>query len=569
MQALIESFINYCQNEKCLSKTTISTYTGYLNRFSNWSKKSGYKDIKELTPEIIRGFLAVERGVKGEHESRLAGAVYTLKSFGKFLSRENGVNPFYLLEAPKLTKKLPQILSEKEISKIIESAKTPKERAILEILYSCGLRASELCNLRIRDINLSTRLLKVVQGKGAKDGLVPIGTKAVKAIKEYLDTVSISHDDYLFPGLDKHKLNKLIKDCAERAGITKRVYPHLFRHSFATHLLDNGADIRSVQILLRHSDIRTTQIYTQVSLTKKLKECKKFWKMREGLPKEPTTYETINKPKRKDPFVGHEKLPKQYSTKGGFLELLDKVREYAGDKRIVKCMNGRNVGKGKNVLCTSNIAKTFGVSWLWGQRLKDIIEKERQGKPINIENMNVFWRDDFVKAKIKEATRLILDEGKKLYPQRPTPAKSQLHKYITMQELCDKTNVSYGYMYKYIWPALKKDERLIEKQERVKFIHENEQRDNLKPKEKLIELQRVRNELFTGEQKTVMNTGVQLSTSKLQHLVEPGYVVSLVVNKTIDTLIADMVKVLGIDEQTARDTVADLIRNKDKLTVAV
>jgi integrase/recombinase XerD len=522
MQNLIESFLNYCKAEKCLANTTIIGYTRNLNKFHSWYREENLTDIRQITPHSIRGFLALERGPKSNHPGKMYSLASALRSFGKFLSKEIKYDPFYLLESPKQAHKIPEILSKNEVDIIIKAARTLLEKAVIELLYSSALRASELCNIQLNHINLANKELTVINGKGGKSAMVPVGNAAIKALKDYIKANSLT-EGLLFPSLDKHQLSLIVKQCAERAGITKRVYPHLFRHSCATHLLDNGADIRSVQEMLRHSSLSTTQIYIQVSMEKKMKEYNKFETMRESLPQNTR----VPSPEvKRNSSIKKPIFPRRYSTREQLEKLLDEVRKYAEDKIIFKSFKGRRNGKAQHALSMEGIRKTFNISKQWARKLIEIIEQEKNGKKVSLDNLGLFQKDDFVNAKIKEATKIILQEGKRLYPDR-TVSRAQRHQYITMEQLQDKLKVSYGCMYRYIWSELKKDERLVEIQE----------------------------------------IPIASRLPEPAKTERPRY--SIVVHKTIDSVIADMIKVLNINEETARNAVANMIRNKDKLTISV
>jgi integrase/recombinase XerD len=274
-------FKQYLQLERSLSKNSIEAYADDLKKLENYSEgflnnqtpdKFTYKQLQSFVEWVASlGFSAATQ----------ARIISGLKTFYKFLLLENDIkqSPSELLETPKLTRKLPSFLSVEEIDKMIEciDRSTPEgERnvSILETLYSCGLRVSELVNLKITDLHLDNGYIKVV-GKGSKERLVPIGKVAKKLILSYLNQVRVhvpitkEAEDVLYLNRRGGKLSRvmvfyIIKDVAEKAGIKKELSPHTFRHSFATHLVEGGADLRAVQEMLGHESITTTEIYTHL-----------------------------------------------------------------------------------------------------------------------------------------------------------------------------------------------------------------------------------------------------------------------------------------------------------------
>jgi integrase/recombinase XerD len=274
-------FKQYLQLERSLSKNSIEAYADDLKKLENYSEgflndqtpdKFTYKQLQDFVEWVASiGFSAATQ----------ARIISGLKTFYKFLLLENDIkqSPAELLETPKLTRKLPSFLSVEEIDKMIDciDRSTPEgERnvSILETLYSCGLRVSELVNLKITDLHLDNGYIKVV-GKGSKERLVPIGKVAKKLILNYLNQVRVhvpitkEAEDVLYLNRRGGKLSRvmvfyIIRDVAEKAGIKKELSPHTFRHSFATHLVEGGADLRAVQEMLGHESITTTEIYTHL-----------------------------------------------------------------------------------------------------------------------------------------------------------------------------------------------------------------------------------------------------------------------------------------------------------------
>jgi integrase/recombinase XerD len=235
---------------------------------------------KEIQLKHLQDFLkwVNEQGMSATSQARIISGV---KGFYKYLLMENVLNsdPTTLLESPKLGRKLPDTLSLEEINRIIEmidlsTAEGQRNKAMLETLYSCGLRVSELINLKISALYFNDEFIKVT-GKGDKERLVPIGSVAIKQINIYKDQVRIhvpvkkDHEDILFlnrrgAGLTRVMVFTIIKQLAEKAGLKKKISPHTFRHSFATHLIEGGADLRAVQEMLGHESITTTEIYTHL-----------------------------------------------------------------------------------------------------------------------------------------------------------------------------------------------------------------------------------------------------------------------------------------------------------------
>lgn len=272
-----DKFLNYLAIEKNYSPHTITNYKIDLidfEKFINSLSLSG-KDIKDIDYFILRKFLGylTEKKIAKRTLSR---KISTLKSFFKFMLREGEVkgNPASSLIYPKLDKPLPKFLTEEEITKILQfpgadDVMSLRDKAIIEVLYSTGARISEIVSLSINDIDLISGIIKV-KGKGRKERLVPLGEPAVLSLKKYFDK---REEDILAVFLNKHGkalTDRGIRDIVNRyitkAAMTMHVSPHTFRHSFATHLLNRGADLRSVQELLGHSSIATTQVYTHLTI---------------------------------------------------------------------------------------------------------------------------------------------------------------------------------------------------------------------------------------------------------------------------------------------------------------
>jgi len=273
----LDKFFTYLEVEKNYSSHTALNYRIDLEEFA---KFLGAASVETVGYPDLRRFLAQLKG-RNLKPRTLARKLSSLRSFFKFLQREKIIqtNPAKLLVTPKLDKPLPHFMSEEEAVQIIEAPKTgkinsPRDKAIFEILYSTGIRVSELVGLDVEDVDFIGNIIKVM-GKGKKERLVPIGDQALDVLKEYLDHRKAEHK-FVFANkngtrlTDRSVRNIINKYILEQA-MAQHVTPHMFRHSFATHLLNHGADLRSVQELLGHVNLSTTQIYTHLT-TDKLKK---------------------------------------------------------------------------------------------------------------------------------------------------------------------------------------------------------------------------------------------------------------------------------------------------------
>ena len=279
MSQALKKFLSYLEIEKNYSRHTILNYRLDLEGFLGFLKGIALS-LKKVDYLCLRRYLS-ELKSKDYKPRSLARKLSSLRSFFKFLQREGLLksNPASALRTPKLDRKLPDFLSEGEMAFLMESPPLDqisgrRDRAILEVLYSTGIRVSELVGLNREDVDFISNMVKVA-GKGKKERLVPIGDKALEVLKDYLDARS-SSNSVLFLNRNGGRLttrsilnitNKYIR----LMGLRKRLSPHALRHSFATHLLDRGADLRSVQELLGHTNLSTTQIYTHVT-TQRLKD---------------------------------------------------------------------------------------------------------------------------------------------------------------------------------------------------------------------------------------------------------------------------------------------------------
>lgn len=276
MNRYLEKFFTYLEIEKNYSRHTLLNYKVDLEEFFRVMAEVPVERIEYLH---LRRFLVHLKG-RNLRPRSLARKISAIRSFFKFLQREGYIqdNPAVLLNTPKLDKKLPHFLTEDETTAMIESPSPDTEagrrdKAILETLYSCGLRVGELVGLNVENVDVISNLVRVM-GKGKKERIVPIGEAAVKAIKDYLDqrkkASSILFLNKMGTRLTARSVCNIAHKYIKLTSATQNISPHVLRHSFATHLLNRGADLRSVQELLGHVNLSTTQIYTHVT-TERLK----------------------------------------------------------------------------------------------------------------------------------------------------------------------------------------------------------------------------------------------------------------------------------------------------------
>jgi len=287
MNKHIDIFIFYLKNEKNYSNNTIISYKNDLTHFFNFVKN--YKllkrtNIKYINHEIMRKYIVYLKENKYSRRS-ISRKVSSARSFFKFIHKEGiiNVNPTLNLITPKINKKLPYFLYSQEVNKLIEAPPNKtlfgiRDRAILEVLYGTGIRVGELINLNIRDIDFNEKIIRVF-GKGSKERILPLGNPSIRAIQEYLENknlfnknkfIKMNDKDALFLNrfggrLTARSIRRIITKYMKMAGLNKKLSPHVLRHSFATHLLGGGADLRSVQELLGHKSLSTTQIYTHIT----------------------------------------------------------------------------------------------------------------------------------------------------------------------------------------------------------------------------------------------------------------------------------------------------------------
>ncbi|MEL5893447.1 site-specific tyrosine recombinase XerD [Bacteroides sp. GD17] len=275
---IIRKYQQYLKLEKSFSANTLNAYQADLEKLLHFLEGENI-GVLDVTLDDLQRFAAGLHDI-GIHPRSQARILSGIKSFFHFLVIADYLegDPSELLEGPKIGFKLPEVLTVEEIDRIIETVDMDKKegqrnRAILETLYSCGLRVSELCNLKLSDLYFDEGFIKV-EGKGSKQRLVPISPRAIKEIKYWLidrnlGKIKTGFEDYVFLARWGNNISRimvfhLIKELAEKAGITKNISPHTFRHSFATHLLEGGANLRAIQSMLGHESIATTEIYTHI-----------------------------------------------------------------------------------------------------------------------------------------------------------------------------------------------------------------------------------------------------------------------------------------------------------------
>jgi integrase/recombinase XerD len=280
MKAFIKEYLALLKLERSLSDNTVNSYANDLRSFSQFIEDAGVKDPSEISSRNISGFFGLlsDLGLSVRSAARYYSS---LKGFFNYLIRNEYIkkNPIERVPPPKLEKNLPGVLDFSDIEKILASPDVStklglRDKALLEVLYACGTRVSELINLKKSDLFFNDELIRVF-GKGSKERLVPIGSSAMEWTNKYLtgsrpllEKKSVSHN-FVFLNIRGNKLSrmgiwKIVSAHTKASGIEKEVHPHTFRHSFATHLLEGGADLRAVQEMLGHSDISTTQIYTHI-----------------------------------------------------------------------------------------------------------------------------------------------------------------------------------------------------------------------------------------------------------------------------------------------------------------
>lgn len=285
MKELATEYRYYLRSERNMQENTINSYVSDIEIYLEYLEDVLYVDDVELIKEddITRFLLSLKK--KKFETTTISRYLSSIKSFHKFLSKDGLVrkNVASLISSPKIDKKLPTVLTIDEVTVLLDSLKGDKpldlrNQAMFELIYACGFRVSELVGLKLVNLHLTSKMIQVV-GKGAKERIVPVNDYAIKVLRRYLlegrplllknnkDTGFVFLNN-LGQGISRVGFFKLLKDLCKKAGITKDVSPHTLRHSYATHLLENGVDLRYIQELLGHEDISTTQIYTHLSLGK-------------------------------------------------------------------------------------------------------------------------------------------------------------------------------------------------------------------------------------------------------------------------------------------------------------
>ncbi|MBO4641364.1 MAG: site-specific tyrosine recombinase XerD [Bacteroidaceae bacterium] len=278
-KSVLRRYLQYLRLERSYTDNTLDAYIKDLQKLLNYYSDEGI-DYRQVTLEQLDQFAGTLRdlGVSPRSTARILSGV---RSFYRFLSLEKEIptDPTELLESPQIGKHLPEVLSLEEIDRIegvidVSKPEGQRDRAVIEMLYSCGLRVSELCNLKISDLYLEEGFIRV-HGKGRKERLVPVGRKAIEELRTWFVArqsirVKPGEEDYVFVStkrgrhMSRISLFIFIKQYAQKANIQKNISPHTFRHSFATHLLEGGANLRAIQAMLGHEDISTTEIYMHI-----------------------------------------------------------------------------------------------------------------------------------------------------------------------------------------------------------------------------------------------------------------------------------------------------------------
>tara|TARA_B100000609_G_C17141888_1_gene395978 strand:- start:88 stop:981 length:894 start_codon:yes stop_codon:yes gene_type:complete len=275
----IDDFKYYLKVERSLSENSILAYIRDVSKLRSFSENKNICEINVTKDDIVEFINEIKKnGISARSQARI---ISSLKSFYKFLAIEDliDVNPIELIESPKIGLKLPDTLSIIEIDKLISAIDLStkhgeRNRAIIEMLYSCGLRVSELINLKLSNVNFKNSYIKIM-GKGNKERLAPIGSKALKYLDIYINeirnhqSIENGNEDYVFINNRGTKLSRvmiflIIQKLKQKIGLSKKISPHTFRHSFATHLIEGGANLRAVQEMLGHESITTTEIYTHL-----------------------------------------------------------------------------------------------------------------------------------------------------------------------------------------------------------------------------------------------------------------------------------------------------------------
>jgi len=280
-QLLIDSFLDALWSERGLSQNTLSAYGRDLKAWADWLETKKHRSLLVVDASIVQQYLAY-RGKIGAKSSSMARVLSSLRRFYRYQLRQGAISedPSALIDAPRIGRLLPGSLSEAQVDDLLEAPDVEKslglrDRAMLELLYAAGLRVSELVSLEMSQINLQIGLVRII-GKGSKERMVPLGDVAVDWVTQYLNVArselmrgnGVSNDVFVTRRgscMTRQGFWHVIKRYAKQAGIQQALSPHTLRHAFATHLLNHGADLRVLQMLLGHSDLSTTQIYTHIA----------------------------------------------------------------------------------------------------------------------------------------------------------------------------------------------------------------------------------------------------------------------------------------------------------------
>ena len=276
---ILMDYLHYLKVERGLSENTINSYGIDLKLFLEYLRENEIPSFKQVNKEVIVNYMQSEKN-NNKANSSILRSVSSLRKFFQYLAQEKIIekDPMLLIDTPKKKQHLPQVLTKEEVEKLLRSPNTGqvlglRDRAMLELMYATGLRISEIINLKLEDLHLTMGTLQTL-GKGHKERIVPVGDEAIKWVNRYLEEarpklLKQKRSNYLFLNFHGNNLTrqgvwKNLKAEVRKAGIQKNITPHTLRHSFATHILENGADLRIVQELLGHSNISTTQIYTHI-----------------------------------------------------------------------------------------------------------------------------------------------------------------------------------------------------------------------------------------------------------------------------------------------------------------
>ncbi|WP_049154369.1 site-specific tyrosine recombinase XerD [Ligilactobacillus salivarius] len=277
---ILMDYLHYLKVERGLSENTINSYGIDLKLFLEYLRENEIPSFKQVNKEVIVNYMQSGKN-NNKANSSILRSVSSLRKFFQYLAQEKIIekDPMLLIDTPKKKQHLPQVLTKEEVEKLLRSPNTGqvlglRDRAMLELMYATGLRISEIINLKLEDLHLTMGTLQTL-GKGHKERIVPVGDEAIKWVNRYLEEarpklLKQKRSNYLFLNFHGNNLTrqgvwKNLKAEVRKAGIQKNITPHTLRHSFATHILENGADLRIVQELLGHADISTTQIYTHLS----------------------------------------------------------------------------------------------------------------------------------------------------------------------------------------------------------------------------------------------------------------------------------------------------------------